>query len=94
MAHELTAGIDFVAVGIRIAEKYLKGLEKKKLSEVSLGKKTITDNQQAQINAYERDEQESGGELRSPQNNNGVQQKMDCTDVKKQGKQRKETKFK
>lgn len=42
VAHELTAGIDFVAVGIRIAEKYLKGLEKKKLSEVSLGKKTIS----------------------------------------------------
>ena len=27
--------------------------------------------------------------MRSPQNNNGVQQKMDCTDVKKQGKQEK-----
>lgn len=41
-ALELTAGIDFVAVGSGVAAKYLKGLEKKnKLSEVSLGKKTI-----------------------------------------------------
>lgn len=45
-ALELTAGIDFVAVGSGVAEKYLKGLEKNKLSEVSLGKKTINRHRQ------------------------------------------------